>query len=76
MVILSGHNIKTISLENFDFGAVQGENPHEQVVHRPVHSCEPLLVENRHFTSLARVLTGPRQDYRLQKTSIRILAGI
>ena len=29
-----------------------------------------------HLASLARVLTGPRQRYRLQKTSFRILVGI
>ena len=31
---------------------------------------------NSHFTSLARVSTGPRQGYRLQKTSFRFLVGI
>ena len=31
---------------------------------------------NRHVPSLARVLTGPRQDYKLQKTSFRILIGL
>ena len=31
---------------------------------------------NSHFASLARVLTGRRQGYRLQKTSFCILVGI
>ena len=34
------------------------------------------MVENSHFMSLARVLTFPRQGYRLQKTSFHILVGI
>ena len=31
---------------------------------------------NSHFASLAPALTGPRQGYRLQKTSFHILVGI
>ena len=31
---------------------------------------------NGHFASLARVLTGPQQGYRLQKMRFRILVGI
>ena len=31
---------------------------------------------NSHFTSLAPALTGPRQGYKLQKTTFRILVGI
>ena len=37
MVILGGHNIKKTSFENFDFGALQGEKLHKQVVSRPIH---------------------------------------
>ena len=76
MVILCGHNIQKISFGDADFGAAQGEKLHKQVVHRPIYPCKPLLVENSHFASLARVLTGPKQDWRLQKTSFHILVGI
>ena len=41
---------------------------------RPIH--EAIIAGNSHFASLARVVNGPKQSYRLQKTSFRILVGI
>ena len=61
MVIVGDHGIKKRSFENFNFRAAQGEKLLKQVVHWPIQSCEPLLVENSHFTSLARVVTGSQQ---------------
>ena len=65
MVILGDHNIIKTSFENFDFRAVQGEKLHKQVVYRPIHQA--IIGGNSHFASLARVVTSPRQGYRLQK---------
>ena len=35
-----------------------------------------IICGNSHFAFLARVVTGSRQGYKLQKTSFRILVGI
>ena len=43
-------------------------------MYRPIHSA--IIGGNSHFAFLAPALTGPRQGYRLQKTSFRILLGI
>ena len=45
-----------------------------QVVYRPIHWA--IIGGNSHFTSLARVVTGPKQGRILQKTAFRILVGI
>ena len=74
IVILGDHNIKKMSFENFDFGATQGEKLHKQVVHGPIHQA--IIGGNSHFASLARVLTCPRQGYRLRTTAFRIRVGI
>ena len=47
---------------------------HEQVVGRPIHWA--ITGGNSHSASLAQALTGPRQGYRPQKTSLDILVGI
>ena len=41
---------------------------------RPIH--EAIIGENSHFGSLAHVVNGPQQSYRLQEASFRILVGI
>ena len=45
VVIFGDHTIKKISSQNFDFWAAHGEKLHQQVVHRPIYSCKPLLME-------------------------------
>ena len=39
--MVGGHNIKKKSLENFDFGAVQGEKLHKQIVYQSLGSPPP-----------------------------------
>ena len=40
------------------------------------HYSLGIIGGNSHFASLARVVTGSQQGYRLQKMSFRILEGI